>query len=54
MQGPIAVKLWLLREEQGLTQKEVAELANPSRSWWWRSSLPLLSVRGRCVLGHSL
>jgi DNA-binding XRE family transcriptional regulator len=30
MPGPIAVKLRLLREERGLTQKEAAELANVS------------------------
>jgi transcriptional regulator with XRE-family HTH domain len=30
MPGPIAVKLRVLREEQGLTHKEVAELANIS------------------------
>ena len=28
MPGPIAVKLRVLREERGLTQKEAAELAN--------------------------
>ena len=28
--GPIAVKLRVLREERGLTQKEAAELANVS------------------------
>ena len=31
MPGPIAVKLRVLREERGLTQKEVAELANVSQ-----------------------
>jgi DNA-binding XRE family transcriptional regulator len=30
MPGPIAVKLRVLREERGLTQKEAAELANVS------------------------
>jgi hypothetical protein len=48
MPGPIAVKLQVLRQERGLTQKEAAKLANvspghtacPSRSWWRRSSLP--------------
>ena len=30
MPGPIAVKLRLLREERGLTQKEAAQLANVS------------------------
>src|SRR5215218_371424 len=47
MPGPIAVKLQVLRQERGLTQKEAAKLANvspghtacPSRSWW-RSSPP--------------
>ncbi len=32
MPGPIAVKLRVLREERGLTQKEAAELANVSHS----------------------
>jgi DNA-binding XRE family transcriptional regulator len=31
MPGPIAVKLRVLREERGLTQKEAAELANVSQ-----------------------
>ena len=30
MPGPIAVKLRLLRQERGLTQKEAAQLANVS------------------------
>jgi DNA-binding XRE family transcriptional regulator len=30
MPGPIAVKLRVLRQERGLTQKEVAQLANVS------------------------
>jgi DNA-binding XRE family transcriptional regulator len=30
MPGPIAVKLRVLREERGLTQKEAAQLANVS------------------------
>jgi DNA-binding XRE family transcriptional regulator len=30
MPGPIAVKLRLLRQERGLTQKEAAKLANVS------------------------
>ncbi len=31
MPGPIAVKLRVLREERGLTQKEAAQLANVSQ-----------------------
>jgi DNA-binding XRE family transcriptional regulator len=37
MPGPIAVKLRVLREKRGLTQKEAAELANVSQ--WTLSRL---------------
>ena len=36
MPGPIAVKLRVLREERGLTQKEAAELADVSELTLYR------------------
>jgi hypothetical protein len=39
MPEPIALKLRVLREERGLTQKEAAELAKVSH-WWRRSNIP--------------
>jgi hypothetical protein len=48
MPGPIAVKLRVLRQERGLTQKEAAELANvsPWTLFCLESGKPLRGVGG--------